>query len=88
MVLLRRSLLSAPSTPFIMDQLVQLALVSPQSVFIDIINLFALLHRESLTSSRNVEVNESMLNGVKSLFYALICYKQHSINGTKIYMCY
>ena len=74
MVLLRRSLLSAPSTPFIMDQLVQLALVSPRSVFIDIINLFALLHRESLTSFRKVEVNESMLNGVKDFFYALICY--------------
>ncbi|KAI9489020.1 hypothetical protein BDB00DRAFT_771435 [Zychaea mexicana] len=64
MVLLRRKLLSAPSTSPIMKQLVQLALVSPESVFNDIINLLSLLYRESLTSTKNKENNAQIFNGV------------------------
>ncbi|KAI8142097.1 hypothetical protein BJV82DRAFT_617170 [Fennellomyces sp. T-0311] len=63
MVLLRRNLLSAAVASPVMTELVEMALISPPQVFNDIINLFSILNRESLTGKGN-EYNEKVFSSV------------------------
>lgn len=55
MLVLRRRVLSKTATLALVRQLVDLALVSPIPVFSDIINVFAVIGRESLSNRNGVD---------------------------------
>lgn len=55
MLVLRRRVLSKTATLALVRQLVDLALVSPIPVFADIINVFSIIGRESLSNRDGVD---------------------------------
>ena len=55
MLVLRRRVLSKTATLALVRQLVDLALVSPITVFCDIINVFTIIGREALSNRDGVD---------------------------------